>query len=97
MILRNNLVFLKLLYPVQIFNLIATFDLKRSMFFKSLVSYKTYNSQGIEHSSGNFILTLHMRHILFTMPRNIPAKPMITSVVTLKSCGFFMSAVKGLA
>lgn len=58
--------------------------------------------QGLQHSSDNLnlglyansvIIALLIRPFLPIIIRNIPAKPMITSVVTLKSCGFFMSAV----
>jgi len=39
------------------------------------------------------ILALLIRRFLSIIVSNIPAKPMITSVVTLKSCGFFMPAI----
>ncbi len=53
------------------------------------------NSDSLSHNYyvKTNIVSLLISQLLPIIHFNIPAKPMPTSVVTLKSCGFFMSAI----
>jgi len=95
---KNKIVFLKLLPMVRVFHPTAISATQNKEICKLRYDCKVDERHGLQDSSDNLIRGLYANSVilaLLTRPflpiinRNIPAKPKITSVVTLKSCGFF--------
>ncbi len=100
--LKNKGAFSKLSAVACVFYTAAIPALKNRAMTKLLHTYKTDAGLVLQHRQDNLTLNIYAHRItlaLLTKPllpiidHNIPAKPMTTSVVTLKSCGFFMSAI----
>jgi len=72
---------------------------------KLLNTYKADGRLDLQQNLVNVIIPIYENSIILALlirpfspiiNPNIPAKPMTTSVATLKSCGFFMPTGKGL-